>query len=115
MLGAHPQWQRKREMDNVGIVESKGPITVPATVISVNKHSFRTDLPRLRQTATGRHKNGPLTEHICLETAIQSGYLVKCRRAWASLCPTELVVGVRAALLPLKGLLSATFMRDLLS
>lgn len=59
----------------MGIVESKGPITVPATVIAVNKHSFRADLPRLCQTATGRHKNGrpPLTEQACLWTAFQSG------------------------------------------
>lgn len=101
----------------MGIVELKGPITVPATVMATNKHSFRADLPRLCQTATGRHKNGPqpLTEHTCLGTAFQSGYLVKCRRARASPCPVESLVGVRVALLPLKGLLRATFIRDLLS
>lgn len=115
--GAHQKRQRKGEKDNVGIVELNGPITVPATVLVANKHSFRGDLLRLRQTATGRHKNStqPLTEHTCLGTAFQSGYLVKCRHARASLCPAESLVGVRVALLPLKGLLRATFIRDLLS
>ncbi|KAM7385810.1 hypothetical protein PAMP_001866 [Pampus punctatissimus] len=83
----------KGEKDNVGIVELKGPITVPVTVVATNKRSFRDDLPRLRQTTTERHKNipQPLTEHTCLETAFQSGYLVKCRRALQSHCPQDLL------------------------
>lgn len=115
--GAHQWRQRRRKTDNVGIVKSEGLITVPVTVIAMNKHSFRADLPRLCETASGRHKNGPqpLTERTCLGTAFQSGYLVKRRRARASLCPAESVVGVRVALLPLKGLLRVTFIRDLLS
>lgn len=96
------------------IVKSKGPITVLVTVIALNKHSFRANLPRLRQTETGGHKNvpQPLTEGACLGTL--SGYLVKSGHARASLCPAESVVGVRVASLPLEGL-HATFIRDLLS
>ncbi len=108
---------RERGTNNVGIVETEGLITVPVTVIAVNKHSLRSDLPRLRQRATGRHKNvpQPLTEHTCLETVFQASYLMKCRRERASLCPGESMVGARAASLPLKGLQSAKFIRDLLS
>lgn len=87
----HIRAAAKEETDNVAIVKSKGPVAVVATVIATNKRPLRANFRHLCQAATERHKKRPrlLTERTCLETAFQSGYPVKRRRARASVWPVE--------------------------